>query len=109
MPAYAIGNLSNVDVNADIVRYLRGIDATLEPFGGRFLVHGTTPEVLEGPWADNTVIIEFPDIEAARAWYVSPAYQELLPLRVNNSEGYVALLDGVQDPSYRAASFLEKA
>jgi uncharacterized protein (DUF1330 family) len=106
MPAYAIGNLSNVDLNADIIRYLKEIDATLEPFGGRFLVHGTTPEVLEGPWSDHTVIIEFGDLEAARAWYASPAYAELLPLRVNNSDSAVALLDGVAD-GYRAASHAE--
>ena len=57
MPAYAIANLSNVDFNADIVRYLQEIDDTLTPFGGRFIVHGVTPEVIEGPWADATVII----------------------------------------------------
>jgi len=72
MPAYAIANLSNVDLNADIVRYLQEIDDTLVPFGGRFLVHGVTPEVMEGPWADATVIIEFPDLDRARAWYASP-------------------------------------
>src|SRR5215217_659394 len=72
MTAYAIANLTNVDLNADIVRYLQEIDDTLTPFGGRFLVHGVTPEVVEGPWADATVIIGFPDIDAARAWYASP-------------------------------------
>jgi uncharacterized protein (DUF1330 family) len=106
MPAYAIANLSNVDFNADIVRYLQEIDDTLTPFGGRFLVHGTTPEVIEGPWADATVIIEFPHVEAARAWYASPAYLELLPLRTENSDSTAAILDGV-GPGYRAASFLE--
>jgi uncharacterized protein (DUF1330 family) len=106
MPAYAVANLSNVDLNADIVRYLREIDDTLTPFGGRFLVHGVTPEVMEGPWADATVIIGFPDVEAARAWYRSPAYQELLPLRLENSDSTAAILDGVPD-DYRAASFLE--
>jgi uncharacterized protein (DUF1330 family) len=106
MPAYAIANLSNVDLNADIVRYLREIDDTLAPFGGRFLVHGVTPEVMEGPWADATVIIGFPDIDAARAWYASPAYQELLPLRTENCDSTAAILDGVPE-GYRAASFLE--
>jgi len=107
MPAYAIANLSNVDLNADIVRYLQEIDDTLVPFGGRFLVHGVTPEVMEGPWADATVIIEFPDLERARAWYASPAYLELLPLRTENSDSAAAILDGVGD-GYRAASFLKK-
>jgi len=107
MPAYAIANLSNVDLNADIVRYLQEIDDTLVPFGGRFLVHGVTPEVMEGPWADATVIIEFPDLDRARAWYASPAYLELLPLRTENSDSAAAILDGV-GVGYRAAIFLKK-
>jgi len=107
MPAYAIANLSNVDLNADIVRYLQEIDDTLVPFGGRFLVHGVTPEVMEGPWAAATVIIESPDLDRARAWYASPAYLELLPLRTENSDSAAAILDGVGD-GYRAASFLKK-
>jgi|SRR4051812_25808588 uncharacterized protein (DUF1330 family) len=107
MPAYAIANLSNVDFNADIVRYLQEIDDTLTPFGGRFIVHGVTPEVIEGPWPDATVIIEFGDIDAARAWYASPAYRELLPLRTRNSASTAAIVDGVPD-GYRAASFLAK-
>ena len=108
MPAYAIANLSNVDFNADIVRYLETIDDTLVPFGGRFIVHGVTPEVLEGEWADNTVVVAFPDVEHARAWYRSPAYQEILPLRTDNSDGATIIVDGVGD-GYRAASFLTKA
>jgi uncharacterized protein (DUF1330 family) len=108
MPAYAIANLTDVDFNADIVRYLREIDDTLTPFGGRFIVHGVTPEVMEGPWPDATVIIEFPDLDAARGWYASPAYKELLPLRTENSDSTAAILEGVGE-NYRAASFLDKA
>ena len=35
MPAYAIAHLRSAEIGPDIVRYLEGIDATLEPFGGR--------------------------------------------------------------------------
>ena len=105
MPAYAIANLSNVDVNAEIARYIATIDETLAPFEGRFLVHGKKPEVIEGEWADWTVIIAFPDLERAHAWYRSPAYQEILPLRTENSDGATIIVEGV-DEDYRAASFL---
>jgi len=94
MPAYAIANLSNVDLNADIVRYLQEIDDTLVPFGGRFLVHGVTPEVMEGPWADATVIIEFPDLDSARRWYASDAYAPLLTLRKSIATSSVVFLPG---------------
>lgn len=107
MPAYAIANLSNVDLNEEVARYIATIDETLVPYEGRFLVHGKTPEVMEGPWADTTVIIAFPDMERARAWYHSPAYQEILPLRTENSDGAAIIVEGVDD-DYRAASFLSR-
>jgi uncharacterized protein (DUF1330 family) len=74
------------------------------PFEGRFLVHGAEPEVLEGPWADNTVVIVFPDRERAHGWYHSPAYQEILPLRTENSESAAIIVEGVPE-DYRAADF----
>ena len=45
MTAYAVAHLRSVDQNAEIVDYLRRIDATLDPFDGRFVVHGVLPEV----------------------------------------------------------------
>ena len=105
MPAYAIANLSNVDLNAEVVHYIKTIDATLEPYGGRFLVHGRTPDVLEGEWADTTVVIAFPDLDRAYAWYRSPAYREILPLRTRNSDGAAIIVDGVAE-DYRAASLV---
>jgi uncharacterized protein (DUF1330 family) len=107
MPAYAIANLSNVDLNDEVARYIATIDETLVPFEGRFLVHGKTPDVLEGEWADTTVIIAFPDRERAYGWYRSPAYQEILPLRTENSDGAAIIVEGVAD-DYRAASFLQR-
>jgi uncharacterized protein (DUF1330 family) len=50
MNAYAIAHLRSVRVGPDIVRYLEQIDATLTPFGGRFIVHAGSAEVLEGEW-----------------------------------------------------------
>jgi uncharacterized protein (DUF1330 family) len=107
MTAYAVAHLRSVDQNAEIVDYLRRIDATLDPFEGRFVVHGVLPEVLEGDWPGVLVVIGFPDLAAARAWYDSLGYQEILPLRTRNADGVTFLVDGVPD-GYRAASFAEK-
>ena len=41
--------------------------------------------LLEGAWPGHLIIIEFPDRERVHAWYESAAYQEILPLRTNNS------------------------
>ena len=65
---------------------------------------GVGPEGYDG---HVTVYIEVPDVEAARGWYASPAYLELLPLRTENSDSTAAILDGV-GAEYRAAGYLEK-
>lgn len=108
MTAYAMAHLRTVDLDAEVADYLLRIDATLEPYGGTFLVHGTTPEVLEGDLPGTVVVIAFPDLEQARAWYASPAYQEILPLRTRNSDSVAVLLDGVPT-GYRAASLLDRS
>ncbi|KAA2211558.1 DUF1330 domain-containing protein [Teichococcus oryzae] len=97
MTCYAIGLLHDVRMGADIVTYLEGIDATLAPFGGRFLIHGGPCEVLEGSGGSDLIVIAFPDRAAARSWYGSPAYQALLPLRRCNARGEVFLIDGVEE------------
>ena len=108
MPAYALAHLRTVDVNAEIVEYLERIDGSLEPFEGRFIVHGKIPEVIEEPFPGVVVIIEFPDLERARAWYESDEYQAILPFRTENSDGSAILVDGV-GPDYRAADFAAAA
>jgi uncharacterized protein (DUF1330 family) len=95
-PAYAVAYLRNVDFGDEIIRYMREIDATLEPFGGEFIIHGGPPDVREGDWGGgDLVVIRFPDSDAASRWYESPDYQRIAALRTNNSESVVALLDGV--------------
>jgi len=107
MSAYAVGLLRDARMGEDLVDYLEHIDETLAPHGGRFIIHGAQPEVLEGEWDDDLIVIEFPTLEAARRWYYSPNYQWLLPLRIANSSGTVALLEGV-GAGHRATDILEK-
>ena len=95
MPAYAIAHLQDLRFGPDIVAYLQAIDATLAPYGGRFLVHGSSAEALEGPFSGDVVVVAFPDRAQAGAWYASPAYQTILPLRTRNAGGWVVLVNGV--------------
>ena len=97
MPAYAIGHLRTVAMGPAIVEYLERIDATLAPFEGRFIIHGARAEVMEGDFIGDLIVIEFPDRDRARAWYDSPAYQAILPLRTDNADGDVLLIEGVDD------------
>ena len=87
MIAYAIAHLRQVSVGPEIVEYLERIDSTLEPFGGRFIIHGGPVDVLEGQWAGDLIVIAFPDRNSAHAWYASASYRAILPLRTGHSAG----------------------
>ncbi|WP_144184406.1 DUF1330 domain-containing protein [Elioraea rosea] len=104
-PGYAVAQLRPAALRDEVIAYLERIDATLAPFGGRYLIHGAAPEVLEGAWPSHLVVIAFPDIDAARAWYCSPAYRAIRSLRTAHIEGDVALLEGVE-PGHRGIDIL---
>jgi len=105
LKSYAIGHLRNVAMGPSIVTYLERIDATLAPHGGKFIVHGGAQDLLEGTFACDVIIIEFPDIDMARAWYRSGAYQAILPLRTKHSDSTVFLVRGV-DADHKATDIL---
>ena len=95
MPAFV---LANVTIH-DPVRYedyKRMVPATLVPFGGRFVVRGGLTEILEGAWQPSRlVLLEFPSVERARAWWNSPEYAEARALRQATSDGTLIILEGV--------------
>ncbi len=99
MPAYALAHLRTTTLHPDVFDYIERIQSTLDPFGGRFIVHGAEVDVREGQWPGTVVIIEFPGVDEARAWYESPAYQEILPLRTDHIEGEAIIVPGVA-PGY---------
>ncbi|MFJ3308803.1 DUF1330 domain-containing protein [Streptomyces sp. NPDC086549] len=103
MTAYAIAHLQEATPHPEIAEYMERIGATLEPYGGRFLVHGTQHEVKEGSWPGHVVVIGFPGIDEARNWWDSPAYQEIAPLRSRHIEGDIVLVAGVPE-DYDAAA-----
>lgn len=102
MKAYAIAFVRTVEFNAEIVEYLQRIDATLEPFEGRFLVHGGGAEVVEGDPVMDAIVIEFPSKEQLRGWWDSPEYQEILPLRTKHMNADIVFVDAVP-AGYRGA------
>lgn len=50
---------------------------------------------IEGAPADGVVIIEFPSVEAAKAWYDSPAYQACVGERLAATEGRAMIVEGL--------------
>jgi uncharacterized protein (DUF1330 family) len=96
MPAYVIADVKSATDEQRLQEYRRRNTPTVEAHGGRFIVRGGASEVLEGGWDTlRIVIMEFPDMDAARAWYASPEYQAIAPLRQSASETRIIAVEGV--------------
>jgi uncharacterized protein (DUF1330 family) len=108
MTAYLINHLRQPGVvNSEVLGYLDRVQATLDPFDGKFIVQGGEEEVLEGSWAESVILLSFPDMTKARTWYKSPAYQEILHLRTDHMVGDVILVDGV-GPDHTPGKFAQQ-
>jgi uncharacterized protein (DUF1330 family) len=95
MAAYIVAQLKVRDPAA-FQRYREAVTPLVDRCGGRFRVRGGELDVLEGDWPlPRLVIIEFQSKDAARLFYDSPEYQEILPLRQTSADGTVAIVDGV--------------
>ena len=94
MPAYVIADIDVHDPDT-YMEYVAQVQATLDPFGGTFVVRGGDPQTLEGAWQpERIVVIEFPTAEQARGWYESPYYVEIMPIRDRSSTGSLILVQG---------------
>lgn len=81
MSACVIGHITVRDEDK-WAQYRAQVPATLAPWGAELLFRGRTAAVLAGCHEQtDTVVIRFPDTTAVAAWYGSPAYQALIPLR----------------------------
>jgi uncharacterized protein (DUF1330 family) len=106
MTAYAMAHVHRTNFGPELIEYLRRIDATLEPFEGRFVVHGGPVEAVEGTWNGDLIIIEFPDLDSARGWYESPDYLKIRHLRTENTTADTIIFDGLP-AGYLAKSALD--
>lgn len=107
MTAYAIALLRETRFGPEIREYLQRVDATLAPFEGRYRVHGGGCETMEGTWSGDVVVVEFPSMALAKAWYASPAYAAIRPLRTEHTQGDLLLVQGVAE-GHRGADLLAR-
>ena len=63
--------------------------------GANVLAVDAAPKVVEGTWhGDQTVVLEFESVDAARAWYESEAYQKAAKLRQAAADCNVVIVAG---------------
>lgn len=75
MPAYAVFMRDEMVDPVDLEKYSAEVDASFEGHEVKLLADYGTIETLEGDEIEGAVILEFPNMDAAQAWYRSPQYQ----------------------------------
>jgi len=93
MTAYVIAEVEVTDPDG-YRAYGPPTSATVAQYGGRFIVRGGATEALEGEAPKRIVVLEFPDLAAARRWYQSPEYAELRALRWRSATTRLFLIEG---------------
>ena len=96
MPAYVIADVRDAWDQAALEEYRRRNTEAVERHGGRFIARGGEVATLEGEWDTRRIVVmEFPDMAAARGWYESDDYAPLKQLRRSASDTNIILVDGV--------------
>lgn len=100
MPAYMIVTAKIADRDAFIAGYGKAAAALVTRFGGRYVLRAPGAELLEGTFGDGAsmVISEWPDKQAARAFWNSPEYAEAKRLREGAAECQVLLIEAERMP-----------
>jgi uncharacterized protein (DUF1330 family) len=97
MPAYLIAQITVRDA-ATYERYKELAPPSIAVYGGRYVVRGGATETLEGSWRPTRlVILEFPSVQRARAWWDSPEYAAAKALRQTCADTEMLLVDGLSE------------
>jgi uncharacterized protein (DUF1330 family) len=95
MSAYLLVEIEITDPET-FEEYKRLVAPTIAAFGGRYLARGGELAPLEGGWEPGRlVIIEFPSMEGARAWWDSETYESLKPMRLASARSRLLLVEGI--------------
>ena len=95
MAVYIVAENIGVRDQAGMGEYRSKVAATVEQYGGKFLVRGGAAESLEGSGQAGFVVIEFESAEKAKAWHDSPEYRPLIELRQRCADTRMTLVEGV--------------
>ncbi|MEO8970240.1 MAG: DUF1330 domain-containing protein [Ktedonobacteraceae bacterium] len=95
MAAYFIVDLDITDMEG-FREYQQLAGATVEQYGGKYLVRGEVAETLEGDWQiHRMVMLEFESMEQAKRWYDSAEYAAIIGIRHRTAKSEMILVQGV--------------
>ncbi len=94
MAAYLIARVEVTDWER-YREYTKRTPAAVQRYGGKFIVRGSEITTLEGePENRRIVVIEFPDLQRANAFYQSPEYAEAKKFRAGAAVGQFIAVEG---------------
>ena len=77
------------------MEYVEKIPAFIKKHNGKYLVEGVRPDVIEGEWQPETlVLLEFETKEDAKNFLSDAEVKELFTIRHKNSKGNLILVNG---------------
>jgi uncharacterized protein (DUF1330 family) len=95
MPAYIVVNVQ-VEDPARYEDYKASVEASIAAYGGRYLARGGRVARLEGEWQpQRLVIVEFADVERAKAWWASAEYAGPKAIRQATARTDMIVVEGV--------------
>lgn len=95
MKAYIIVDVTITDPSR-YEQYKALVPASLEPFGGKFIVRGGNAERLEGDWQPaRIVVVEFPSLQKAKEWWASEGYATAKAMRQSAAVTQMIVAEGI--------------
>ena len=95
MSAYVIVDLEILDPTG-FEEYKKLAGATVEKYGGKYIVRGGKTEVLEGDWhPKRIVILQFDSMQRAKEWLNCEEYREPRKLRHKTARTKMILVESV--------------
>ena len=96
MSVYMIVEAKEVTDKGKYGEYIQKVPQTIEKFGGTYLVRGGNTKVVSGDWDPKRVIIvQFESMEKFDAWWNSPEYRAVAPLREQGARTNAVVIEGV--------------
>jgi len=75
--------------------YIEKIPTFIAKHGGRYVVQGAVPEVMEGDWQpERVVVLEFPSNQKAKDFLADPEAQSFFAIHHNTTESKLILVEG---------------
>jgi uncharacterized protein (DUF1330 family) len=107
MSAYVVFTHEKTLDQGELDVYAKEVQTTVAGHEVKMLAFYGSHEDLEGPSTEGTAILEFPSIEAAKAWYNGSPYREVREHRLKGATYRVTLVEGVSSQPAQARHWVE--